>query len=197
MSQYPGVLRVSANYIKDTTIFSAQYAVGLGILCSPMLITGWITDGIYRLHTLFVFIGMFTYLSQLKIGGELTDLEEEHKAVRVIVNIMMVIYYNLVLFWGLVLSLAIARGINPTAGLSSALVYCAYDLEMSKIPYPTSIAGIIVSCIAILAWAGEALQKIRGAADDLEVLESIRDLNDSPDVMARNFLFLFRRRLHQ
>lgn len=146
------------------------------ILTSPVLASSYVAGEEFFGYYLLGVGGLITYLAQLKATGELTSPSEETESsvLQFIAEMLIILYYNLVIFVLIIGASALQISGNLELAVLFAILYPAYDFEMVKLYAPFSIAGMTFFLLAVTAAFILTLERLLGWVAGREVLSVIQ-----------------------
>lgn len=199
MTEYPGVIRTSLDYIRESITQMGSLMLILGLVCSPMLVPFLGTGRRVGTFALFGFLGLIAYLGQVGVNGNLSSVEEntDTKLVGFIVTILLIVYYNCLVFISVLLATTTAFAGFEHYGIAVALLYPFYDIEMAEMAAPLSIGGAFVFSISVIARFLQKLEELLNIRYLAEDIDSLSHLKDSRSVIRDFALLKFNRYKHQ
>lgn len=196
----PGVLRTFGGYFRELGV--ALHEVGLPLLvsCAPVLLLTGVSPGRPFAYVVLSFTGMLVYYSQLHLADDLTstDAMTDSPVLEWVAVVLLVVYYNAVLFVGTVVGLGLALEGSPALGVVVAALYPAYDAEVARLYAPISIMGAFVFTVGVLASVLLAVERLAGidvSRDDLETLRELWGTSETVEAALGEGYNQFRRRL--
>lgn len=185
MSEYPGVIRVSLNYIRESLTQMVSLLFILALVCSPMLVAFLQADERMGTFALFGFLGLVAYLGQVGVNGNLSSVDEQTDShlVGLTITVLIVVYYNCLVFMGVFFATTTTLAGFEQYGIAVALLYPFYDLEMADMAAPLSIGGAFVFSISIVAQFLQRLEMLLNIRYRAEEIDSLSHLKESRSVI--------------
>ncbi|WP_418280001.1 hypothetical protein [Halorubrum sp. DTA98] len=161
---------ISFGYLQEASYGTSILLIFLLICALPMLFAT-IADGQILSYVLFGVLGWSFYYGQryAKIRLENPDTELNDEETTMSEAIGSVLYFNSILFIGVILATASAEVWNPFAGLLIALVYPVYDTEIATYKLPLSIGGICAIVFGVFVWITGRISNFAESLDTPEM----------------------------
>ncbi|GGN08061.1 hypothetical protein [Halarchaeum nitratireducens] len=174
MSEYPGVIRTSLSYLRETLESTLGLLILFAVLCIPAFVIAGATSSEAAMLAFAGYVGLVVYFGQLDIGGNLQstgDVTESTTVKRTLTG-LMVLYYNAVLVVATALGMGFSEVVGPTAGLVVALLVPHIDGEITRSDYPVSLGGAVLLGVWLLKIILGVFEFVRGAHDTAEWLDA-------------------------
>ncbi|QIO25300.1 hypothetical protein [Haloarcula sp. JP-L23] len=165
---------------------TAEYLPVMGVV-SIFTVGGLVASGQRHvaLYAMLALLSLCLYFALLDLNDETQSAAEatDSTLVSFVLTIVLVLYYNVVVFLTVALALSFQIAGFEAAAVLMATGYPIYDAEMASLRSPFSIAGALVVSLAVIA-AGLRWAEQRVGTDVLEGdLASLERLRESTSVL--------------
>lgn len=163
MTEYPGAISVSFQYLTDSILTTVRMFLGISIICAPILLYGSERGPQYFALSFIALVGWSIYSGQDIVNdGQPDSLEDESRKGKIAAAVFALTYYNVVVLISMMAGIVAMSTTTPAIGVAITFLYPAYDVLIARYKMPMSLLGIVIFLTTLIT----ALHSLTKVATD-------------------------------
>lgn len=163
MTEYPGAISTSFQYLTASLLTTLRMFLGISIICAPMLLYGSEKGPQFFALSFVALVGWSVYIAQDIVNdGQPDSLKDESRKEKIAAGVFALTYYNTVTFISMAIGIATMSLTTPAIGIAVTLLYPAYDVLVARYKIPLSLLGVVIFLTTLIT----ALHSLTKVATD-------------------------------